>query len=367
MRIASSSVLLAATHVYERVSTRQESMKLWIGDEEPQEKRAAAAAQPPPALAGLAALTEPAKVAAATPAATVDPETAEPGDEDRSKGTPKDELDLAILRRTFRLGRTLTKGAHEVRSAYADARRAADEASARAREGQAVEGQGAEPPPKEGWGLRYDLTETSATYERTTFAAAAQVTTADGRSIQLTAALSMERAEVSTREVHVLAGDARKIDPLVLNLAGGAATFDGNTRFDLDANGTQESIAQLGGGSAYLAQDRNGNGAIDSGAELFGPTTGSGFGELAALDQDGNGWVDEGDAAFASLRLWSPSQGTLSPLRAADVGALYTGSAATPFEVKGAGGQAQGSVAATGLFLREDGSAGTLQHVDLVA
>jgi hypothetical protein len=361
MRIASSSVLLAATHVYERVSTRQESMKLWIGDEEPQEKRAAAAARPPPALAGLA---EPVKAAAATPAPVVDPETAEPGDEDRSKGTPKDELDLAILRRTFRLGRTLTKGAHEVRSAYADARRAADEAGARAREGHPVRVGG--PPPKEGW-PGHDPPETSATYERTTFAAAAQVTTADGRSIQLQAALSMERAEFTHREVHVLAGDAKKIDPLVLNLAGGAATFDGRTRFDLDADGTQESIAQLGGGSSYLAQDRNGNGAIDSGAELFGPTTGSGFGELAALDQDGNGWVDEGDAAYASLRLWNPSQGTLSPLLAANVGALYTGSAATPFEVKGAGGQAQGSVAATGLFLREDGSAGTLQHVDLEA
>lgn len=364
MRIASSSVLLASTHVYERVSTRQESMKLWIGDEEPQDRRAAPAARPLLSLPGLA---ETAKAAAAPPAAPVDAEPAEAGDEDRSKGTPKDELDLAILRRTFRLGRTLTKGAHEVRSAYSDGRRAADEASARARGDHGAEGQGAEPAPKEGWGLRYDLSETSATSERTTFAAAAQVTTADGRTIQLQAALSMERAEVTSREVHVLAGDAKKIDPLVLNLSGGAATFDGTTRFDLDADGRQESIAQLGAGAAYLAQDKDGNGAIDSGAELFGPSTGSGFGELSALDQDGNGWVDEGDAAFASLRLWNPSQGTLSPLLAANVGALYTGSAATPFEVKGAGGQAQGSVAETGLFLREDGSAGTLQHVDLVA
>jgi hypothetical protein len=112
--------------------------------------------------------------------------------------------------------------------------------------------------------------------------------------------------------------------------------------------------------------DRNGNGAVDSGLELFGPATGSGFGELAALDGDGNGWVDEGDAAFRALALWSPSAGTLSPLSAAGVGAIYAGSAATPFEVR-AGGAAVAAVAETGLFLREDGRAGTVQHVDLVA
>jgi hypothetical protein len=43
-------------------------------------------------------------------------------------------------------------------------------------------------------------------------------------------------------------------------------------------------------------------GRIDSGSELFGPATGSGFGELAALDGDGNGWIDENDDAFARLR-----------------------------------------------------------------
>ncbi|MBK9518245.1 MAG: hypothetical protein IPO09_13025 [Anaeromyxobacter sp.] len=364
MRITSSSVVLASTHVLQRVSTRQESLKLWIGDEEPPDRRVVAARPglPPPALAAAAQ-----GAAAAPPAAPGDADGGEPGDAERARGTPRDELDLAILRRTFRLGRSLSRGAHEVRSAYADGRRAADEASQRTGQAHRAEGQAAEEPAREGWGLRYDLSETSATFERTTFAAAAQVTTADGRSIQLAAALSMERSELSTREVHLLAGDARTIDPLVLNLAGGAAAFAGTTRFDLDADGREESIAALGPGSAYLARDRDGDGAIGSGAELFGPTTGSGFGELAALDQDGNGWVDEGDAAFSSLRLWSPSAGTLTPLAAARVGALYTGAAATPFEVKGPGGQAQGAVAATGLFLREDGSAGTVQHVDLVA
>ena len=151
----------------------------------------------------------------------------------------------------------------------------------------------------------------------------------------------------------------------MLNLAGGAAALAGRATFDLDADGAAESTAGLASGSAWLAMDRNGDGAIGSGAELFGPTTGSGFGELAALDQDGNGWVDEGDAAFSSLRLWRPD-GFLATLRGAGVGALSTRAVATPYALT-AGGAVAGRIAETGLFLREDGSAGTVQHVDLVA
>jgi hypothetical protein len=204
-------------------------------------------------------------------------------------------------------------------------------------------------------------------YQATAFSAVAQVTTSDGRTIQVQAALAMEQTQVTSSEIHLRAGDAAKVDPLVLNLQGGAAGFAGTTSFDLNGDGTRETVAALGPGSAYLALDRNGNGAIDSGAELFGPSSGSGFGELAALDQDGNGWVDEGDAAFSALRLWSPGSGSLSPLAAAGVGALYTGAVATPFDLKSSSGALQASVAQTGLFLREDGTAGTVQHVDLVA
>jgi len=366
MRIAASTVELAASRVAYTSSSRQESLKVWVG-EEPPDRTAAAPARPalaallgPPPATGL---REPARPA------TPPDQAKETEDEGREKGSPKDELDLAILRKTFRLGRSLSKAAREIRKAYADPKPAEDAArlAEADRAAQAAKGAPAEAPPREGWGLRYDLSEQTVSYESTSFAAAAQVTTADGRTIQVQAALAMERAEVTSREVHVVAGDAaRKVDPLVLNLAGGPASLAGATAFDLDADGATERVAQLGAGSAYLALDRNGNGAVDSGAELFGPSTGSGFGELAALDGDGNGWVDEGDAAFAQLRLWSPAGGALSTLQAAGVGAIYTGSAATPFDLK-AGGATVGSVAETGLFLREDGTAGTVQHVDLVA
>jgi hypothetical protein len=359
MRITSSSVELASTQVSYTVVTRQESLKVWVGDEPRQAAQAPAVRSTPTAIAPA--------VTVAAPTASAPQATDQAEDQGRARGRPHDELDLAILRKHFRLGRGLTRSAHEVRKAYADGQQAAADLQARAQAQASAAAAGPASPQPEGWGLRYDLTETSLQVEATHFAASAQVTTADGRAIAVQAALAMERTQVDAREVHLRAGDAAQVDPLVLNLAGGPARLEGRMSLDLDGDGAAETVAALGAGSAYLALDQDGNGAVDSGAELFGPTTGSGFGELQALDQDGNGWIDEGDAAFGRLQLWSPSSGTLGSLAGAGVGAISTRSVATPFQLNGAGGQAQGSVAETGLFLREDGTAGTVQHVDLVA
>ncbi len=374
MRIMSSTVQLGASSTALTSVSRQEALEVWVGQEEPQGRGAPAAT---PARPTLAAPVGPPPAAGpkapALPATPADPQgqgdqaprAAEAEGGASQALTQKDELDLAILLKMFRLRRGLTRSAQEVRKAYDDPRPGEDAARLVAADRAAMQAP-AEVPPREGWGLRYDLKETSLHYESTSFAASAAVTTADGRTFQVQAALAMERVEATSREVHVQAGDAAKVDPLVLNLSGGPATLAGAASFDLDADGAKERVATLGAGSAYLALDRNANGAIDSGAELFGPTTGSGFGELAALDGDGNGWIDEGDAAYARLRLWSPAGGALTSLQAAGVGAIFTGAAATPFDLKD-GGAVVGSVAETGLFLREDGTAGTVQHVDLVA
>lgn len=344
MRISSSTVQLTSSHVQERASVRRESLELWIG-EAPDER---------PAAGARGADDRPATPAPAA-AAPADGASGADGEERLSA---RDALDLAILRKFFGLEHDLTQGVRAALEAYQDA------PAVPSGRGDAAP---PAPPPREGWGLRYDLEEASIEREAAGFAAQATVTTADGRSIAVQAALTMERTRVETREVQVLAGDAaRKVDPLVLNLAGGAAAFSGQAALDLDGDGRDETVARLASGSAWLALDRNGNGKVDSGRELLGPSTGSGFAELAALDQDRNGWIDEGDTAFDQLRLWDQQAGTLTPLRAAGVGAIYARAAATPFEVRDAGGAAQASVAETGLFLREDGTAGTVQHVDLV-
>lgn len=112
--------------------------------------------------------------------------------------------------------------------------------------------------------------------------------------------------------------------PILVDVLGDGlvlSSADEGVPFDLDADGTPERRAWTLDGSddAWLALDRNGNGTIDGGAELFGdrtpqpmPPVGvemNGFLALAVFDRperggDGNGWIDAHDAIFSSLRLW---------------------------------------------------------------
>lgn len=56
--------------------------------------------------------------------------------------------------------------------------------------------------------------------------------------------------------------------------------------FDLDADGTADRISMLKSGSGFLALDKNGNGKIDDGSELFGTQSGDGFADLEEYDID---------------------------------------------------------------------------------
>ena len=219
-----------------------------------------------------------------------------------------------------------------------------------------------------GYGLIYDSVETYSEKQVMSFEAAGTVKTADGRSIDFNVQLNMSREFVSRSELHIREGDA-KIDPLVINLDGAGPRLTGRDfSFDLDNDGDEEQISKLMAGSGFLALDKNGDGAVNNGGELFGPAMGNGFKELAAYDSDGNSWIDENDPIYDKLRIWMAGENgemQLFALGQKGVGALYLGNVASAFDIKDAQNNSLGAVQSTGIFLRENGGAGTLQHIDL--
>jgi hypothetical protein len=221
-----------------------------------------------------------------------------------------------------------------------------------------------------GFGIEYDRVEHFEEVEQTTFSSSGVVRTTDGKEIAFNLDLNLSRSFVAHNEAHLRIGDAVRKDPLVINFNGTAAQLTTDTiSFDIDADGSTENISFVSSGSGFLALDKNGDGRINNGSELFGPTTGDGFSELAAYDKDGNQWIDEGDAIFNKLRIWTKDgagNDNLLTLRQANVGALSLANVETQFSLNDAANQQLGQIQATGIWLGETGGAGTIQHVDLV-
>ena len=220
-----------------------------------------------------------------------------------------------------------------------------------------------------GLGIEYERHEIYSEEEHTRFAANGHIRTADGQEISFQLELQMSRSYREESHVSLRAGDAQRKDPLVINFAGNAAQLTSQRfSFDLEGDGAAENIAMLAAGSGYLALDKNGNGRVDNGQELFGVASGDGFADLAHYDDDGNGWIDENDAVYEQLRVWTPSadgSGQLHTLKEKQVGALYLGSQATPFELRDSSNQSLGAVRSSGLWLSESGQVGSLQQIDL--
>jgi hypothetical protein len=222
-------------------------------------------------------------------------------------------------------------------------------------------------PARAGFAAEYRRHEAYSEIEQTSFQASGVVRTAAGEEIQFSISLEMSRSYHRESDVSIQFGDARpRKDPLVLNFAGTAAQLSSQRfSFDLDADGRTEEINFVRRGSGFLALDRNGDGKINNGLELFGARSGDGFAELAALDDDGNGWIDSGDEVFEKLRIWSKDGGgkdQLLGLAQAGIGALSVASVDSPFALKNSANELQGQIRATGLYLREDGGVGTVQQ-----
>jgi len=223
-----------------------------------------------------------------------------------------------------------------------------------------------------GWGMEYDYHAVTEEHEQTSFSASGTIRTADGQEISFTLDLAMTRYHREETNVSLRAGDAIRKDPLVVNFGGTAvqlAQHAGQSfSFDLNGDGTAELLPLFASGSGYLALDLNGNGKIDSGKELFGPQSGNGFADLAKLDADQNGWIDANDAAFNKLLVWTPAaegSGDLRKLGDLGIGALGLQQLATPFSLRAQDNSDLGAVKSSGVYLSEDGKAGSLQEIDL--
>ncbi len=104
-------------------------------------------------------------------------------------------------------------------------------------------------------------------------------------------------------------------DPLVLDLSGnGIITtgLDAGIYFDHDGDGFQELSGFINAEDALLVLDRNNDGIINDGTELFGDSTilsngeraDNGFQALREFDENNDNVIDENDSYFSQLKLF---------------------------------------------------------------
>lgn len=203
--------------------------------------------------------------------------------------------------------------------------------------------------------------------EQVSYQSTGTVKTADGQSIAFNLNFHLSREYYESSQFEMRFGQALK-DPLVINLDAKGIGFSGKTlSIDVDLDGILDQMPLLNEGNGFLVVDKNKNGIIDDGSELFGPQTGHGFSELAEHDADKNGWIDENDAIFKELRVWTFSESgeeQLIGLKEAGVGAIYLSYAKTPYHFK-TGDETYAKLKSTGTYLKENGMAMTLHEVDL--
>ncbi len=205
--------------------------------------------------------------------------------------------------------------------------------------------------------------------ETTGFSTQGTVKCADGREINFNLNVEMSRSFQEYYEENVSYTQVALCDPLVINLNGNIADLSDQTFFfDLDGDGQEDEINRLAAGSGFLALDKNEDGVINDGSELFGTKSGDGFADLAAYDSDHNGFIDENDEIWSKLKIWTMDENgnkQLYSLADQGVGAICLQNAATDFSITDKDNGVNGMVRRTGIFLYENGNVGTLQHVDM--
>jgi len=205
------------------------------------------------------------------------------------------------------------------------------------------------------------------------FSSSVTIQTPD-QSYSMDLEISFSKELYESKSSQIIIGDESFIDPLIINYDENVNPFDNisnlHFEFDLDNDGSTEMIPQLKNGAGYLALDKNENGIIDNGSELFGPNTNDGFQELSQYDTDNNNWIDENDAVFDKLKVWSIDEhgkSSLVSLIDSNVGAIYLGEIQSGFKYQSAIDKTDAVQKSNGIFVKEDGSGlGIVNSIDIV-
>jgi len=171
----------------------------------------------------------------------------------------------------------------------------------------------------------------------------------------------------------------QRIDPLALDLDGdGIETVSANSgiTFDFNGDGLKTGTGWLSGDDGFLVLDRNGNGAIDNGSELFGVDTvksdgtlaKDGFDALRDLDSNGDGVFDAYDLLFEQMRVWQDKNqdgisqaDELKSLTELGISAIHLDSNSRNTLNNG------NRISAIGTIEFADGSTGTAANLDLAS
>jgi hypothetical protein len=152
-------------------------------------------------------------------------------------------------------------------------------------------------------------------------------------------------------------------DPLVIDLDGDGietTTLNKGVNFDINGDGIKEKTAFITGGDGLLALDRNHDGKITSGTELFGDQNGAedGFMELAKFDSNNDSIINRDDPVFKDLKVMIGNDSELFTLDMLDINEISL------MGKKKAGFYNNNNyIKETAGFKRSDGTEGTIGEV----
>lgn len=198
---------------------------------------------------------------------------------------------------------------------------------------------------------------------------AGSIKLSDGKNINFNINLNLIHFFEENRNYTAVFTAQRRKDPIILNMSDNIS-FKSNIKFnfDLDGDGIEEEISQFEN-TGFLVLDRNGDGIVNNGLELFGARTGNGFLELSQYDEDHNGWIDENDSVFQDLKIWtqfSNNKSIVKPLSDYNIGAIYTKFILSPFDIKDINNQNIAKLQSTSVYLNNDGQVKTAHQIDMI-